>query len=219
MTKYIASVYKILSSDDEMKLFIGSTNENINNLLTFYLQDIQTTKKSKLYNWLRTLNKQFIKIKIIKSYPVLSIEEQEKREKYWVEKYKTYGYNVIHKEYVIKPLQTNEVLYVCFKNISMEEIINRYGENVVSISKNKTDEIKHEYKPIQKTIVKNTKSEDKKSNISVNTGGFMDELKNVLSKNSSISTILKKNKKDLKKPVENNNQSFLEELKSKIKKI
>lgn len=237
-TKYIAYVYKIYTSDDKTKLFISSTREKISTLLLFFIKNSKTTQKSTLYDWIRPLNKSNLKIKLIKSYPVLNKEDQEKREKYWIKKYKNYGYSVIHNP--IKNIIVNkEKIYVCIENTTMDEIIRHFGQRVLSISKEEIQnpkpikEIKNP-KPIKEiqnpkiNVTRIVKTQFSKELPVAQGEGYMNELKNLLNKrkNGSLSiaqlTPRKAKPNYIKKPQPSNPIVYcnlLEELKDKIKKV
>ena len=226
-TKYIAYVYKIYTSDDKTRLFISSTREKISTLLLFFIKNSKTTQKSTLYDWIRPLNKSNLKIKLIKSYPVLNKEDQEKREKYWIKKYKNYGYSVIHNP--IKNIIVNkEKIYVCIENTTMDEIIRHFGKRVLSISK---EEIQNPIKEIQNpkiNLTKIVKTQISKELPVAQGEGYMNELKNLLNKrkNGSLSiaqlTPSKAKPNYIEKPQPSNPivyGNLLEELKDKIKKV
>lgn len=226
-TKYIAYVYKIYTSDDKTRLFISSTREKISTLLLFFIKNSKTTQKSTLYDWIRPLNKSNLKIKLIKSYPVLNKEDQEKREKYWIKKYKNYGYSVIHNP--IKNIIVNkEKIYVCIENTTMDEIIRHFGKRVLSISK---EEIQNPIKEIQNpkiNVTKIVKTQISKELPVAQGEGYMNELKNLLNKrkNGSLSiaqlTPSKAKPNYIEKPQPSNPivyGNLLEELKDKIKKV
>jgi hypothetical protein len=219
-TKYIAYVYKIYTSDDKTRLFISSTREKISTLLLFFIKNSKTNQKSTLYEWIRPLSSTNLKIKLIKSYPVLNKEDQEKREKYWIKKYKNYGYSVIHNP--IKNIIVNkEKIYVCIENTTMDEIIRHFGKRVLSISKEEIQNPKINVTKIVKTQIS--------KELHVAQGeGYMNELKNLLNKrkNSSLSIaqLTSSNEKPnyIKKPQPSNSivyGNLLEELKDKIKKV
>lgn len=237
-TKYIAYVYKIYTSDDKTVLFISSTREKISTLLLFFIKNSKTTQKSTLYDWIRPLNKSNLKIKLIKSYPVLNKEDQEKREKYWIEKYKNYGYSVIHNP--IKNIIVNkEKIYVCIENTTMDEIIRKFGKRVLSISKEEIQNPKpikeiQNRKPIKEiqnpkiNVTKIVKTQNSKELQVVQGEGYMNELKNLLNKrkNGSLSiaqlTPSKAKPNYMEKPQPSNPivyGNLLEELKDKIKRF
>jgi hypothetical protein len=218
-TKYISYVYKITTKEDKTRVFISSTNENLQNLLLFFIKNSNTNQKNKLYDWIRPLKKSLLKIKLIKSYPVIDKDEQKKREIYWIKKYETYGYEVIYNPYQLKKNKKIESkLFVCFENVSMEEIIKRYGEKILCISKNNFNFSSNNPKlslqipsappppppliPLQKTNIVSKKQEIIKP-LPVSEGdGYMNELKNLLllrnSSNLSLSELSKKNKPEIK---------------------
>jgi hypothetical protein len=227
-TKYIASVYKIYSSDDKTVLFISSTSEQLSSLLLFFIKNSKTTKKSELYNWIRPLSSSNLKIKLIKSYPVLNKEDQEKREKYWIRKYTNYGYSVIHNP-IEEIISYKEKIYVCIENTSMNEIIKHFGKRVLSISKEELQIpklIKEIQNPKPINITKIVKPKIIKELPVIQGEGYMNELKNLLNKrkDGSLSiaqlTPIKAKPNYIKKPPPSNPivyGSLLEELKDKIK--
>ena len=237
-TKYIAYVYKIYTSDDKTRLFISSTREKISTLLLFFIKNSKSTQNSTLYDWIRPLNKSNLKIKLIKPYPVLNKEDQEKREKYWIKKYKNYGYSVIHNP--IKNIIVNkEKIYVCIENTTMDEIIRHFGKRVLSISKEEIQNPKpikeiQNPKPIKEiqnpkiNVTKIVKTQNSKELPVVQGEGYMNELKNLLNKrkNGSLSiaqlTPSKAKPNYIEKPQPSNPivyGNLLEELKDKIKKV
>lgn len=227
-TKYIASVYKIYSSDDKTVLFISSTREQLSTLLLFFIKNSKTTKKSELYNWIRPLSSSNLKIKLIKSYPVLNKEDQEKREKYWIRKYTNYGYSVLHNP-IEEIISDQEKIYVCIENTSMDEIIKHFGKRVLSISKEELQIpklIKEIQNPKPVNITKIVKPKIIKELPVIQGEGYMNELKNLLNKrkDGSLSiaqlTPIKAKPNYIKKPPPSNPivyGSLLEELKDKIK--
>lgn len=248
-TKYISYVYKITTAEDTTRLFIGSTREKIQTLLLFFIKNSNTNQTNKLYDWIRPLKKNLLKIKIIKSYPVSDKDEQKKREKYWVKKYETYGYEVIHNPYQLKKTKSIEgKLYVCFENVSMEEIIKKYGDKVIYISKNNLgflSDSSHNSKvspppPPPITLPKTNIIKKPSKPLPVTEGdSYLNELKNFLmlrrSSNLSVAELanqnkpnitIKKDKIKIKKivfkpltPTINPGQELLKELKRTIKKI
>ena len=195
--KYITYVYKIYTSDDKTQLFISSTSENLSSLLLFFIKNTQNTQNTQntiLYEWIRTLNKSNLKIKLIKSYPVLNIEDQEKREKYWIKKYKNYGYSVIHNP-IKNVILNKEKIYVCIENTTMDEIIRHFGKRVLSISKEKIqnskskEELKQSISKEEINVIKIIKTPIEKELPVVKGEGYINELKNLLSqrKNGSLS--------------------------------
>lgn len=224
--KYISYIYKITTVEDKTKIYISSTREKVNSLLLFFIKESSNiqSKKDDLYEWIKPLDKKILKIKTIKSYPVENNYEQIKREKYWIKKYKTYGYDVIHKSYNVDKKKCK--LYVCFEDVSMSEIINRYEDKVVCISKNNftfTNELNKDNnskhlnnvpKPPDIPIIKD-KTSNKRHNIRnikkiekplpVNEGdGYLNELKNLLtlrkSSKLSVAELAKQNKPKKKIP-------------------
>jgi hypothetical protein len=243
-TKYITYVYKIYTCDDKTQLFISSTREKLSTLLLFFIKNYQnsrhcnSTQKTTLYEWIGPLDKSNLKIKLIKSYPVLNKDDQEKREKYWIKKYKNYGYSVIHNpiKNIIENKENKEKIYVCIENTTMEEIIRHFGKRVLSISKEEIknskpiDDIKiiKEIKNPEINVIKIVKTQTEKELPVLKGEGYMNELKNLLNqrKNGSLSIAQLTTKKIepnfIKKP-QNSNPivygNLLEELKHKIKKI
>ena len=139
--KYIIHVYKIVSRSDDITLFISSTKAKIKSILPFVISDSnKSTTKNVLYNWFTKYPENSFSCKKIKSYPVSNKEEQDEKEDYWIKKYKQDGYNVLHnlkkkEKEVTKQIQNSEKLYVCFQGVSMEEIMTKYKNNIVTISK------------------------------------------------------------------------------------
>ena len=249
-TKYISYVYKITTKEDKTRLFIGSTREQIQNLLLFFIKNSKTNQTNKLYDWIRPLKKNLLKIKTIKSYPVSEKDEQKKREKYWIQKYETYGYEVIYNPYQLKNTKSKECkLYVCLENVSMEEIIKKYGDKIICISKNNfsfsSDSSNNSSVPIPPINLpkpNNIKPISQKpfKPLPITVGsGYLNELKNFLtlrkSSNLSLSELAKRNKPNItiekdtikikktvfkpKTPTINPGQELLKELKKTIKKI
>lgn len=211
-TKYITYIYKIFTDEDKLRLFIGSTKENLKNLLMFFIKNLQTKKKNILYNWINSLNTSKLKIKLIKSYPVSNIDEQRKREKYWIDKYKNYGYDVLYKPFKNKEKEKekeNSKIYICLENVTMESIIEKYGNKIIYISKNGFNFLSNESNtsnipppplPItfsKKNIVKKTPNTSKPLPITEG-NGYLNELKNLLtlrkSSNLSLADLAKQNK-------------------------
>lgn len=212
--KFITYVYKITSKQDKFKLFIGSTKQKIKTLFSFFLKDIEKNKNhpNNLYKWIQKLDKTFLKIKLLKAYPVNNKEEQRDKEKKWIKKYENDGYEVIHNPFNIKQKEDNNKLYVCFKGISLEELVSRYGSNILSISTEppkKSDvippvpNIPMNLPPLNlsppsipvpkitsslKSIPKLKKIQKEEKLLPINEGGYMNELKNLLVKrrNSSL---------------------------------
>jgi len=212
-SKFIIYVYKITSKQDKFKLFIGSTKQKIKTLFSFFLKDIEKNKNhpNNLYKWIQKLDKTFLKIKLLKAYPVNTKEEQRDKEKKWVKKYENDGYEVIHNPFAVKENKTNK-LYVCFQGISLEELVSRYGSNILSIStephKNSdvippVPNIPTNLPPLDlsppnviipkitsslKSIPKLKKIQKEEKLLPINEGGYMNELKNLLVKrrNSSL---------------------------------
>ena len=63
-SKYIIYIYKILSLEDNSKIFISSTVENLQTLLLFYIKNYNV--KNNLYEWIKPLNKS--KLKLISTF-------------------------------------------------------------------------------------------------------------------------------------------------------
>lgn len=211
-TKYISYIYKITTKEDKTRLYIGSTREKIQNLLLFFIKNSNTNQQNNLYDWIRPLKKQLLKIKIIKSYPVVDKDEQKKREKYWIKKYETYGYEVIHNPYEFKNANKEGKLYVCFENVSMEEIIKRYGKKVICVSRNNFSFSSNSSNnssippPPPPTLNKPDKNIIKRKQpqkpLPVNQGdGYLNELKNLLkmrkTSDLSVAELAKKNKPNI----------------------
>jgi len=259
ITKYITYIYKITTKEDKLRLFIGSTREKLPTLLLFFIKNLNTNHKNNLYEWIRPLNKSNLKIKLIKSYPVSNKDEQKKREKYWIKKYKAYGYDVVHNPFrKTEAKEEKGKIYVCIENVTMSEVLKKYGDKIVYISKNNftlNNATPNNFTPIQNTIpsrpsqpprppstTMNTKSKSPEPLPVTSGNGYLNELKNLLSKrkssNLSIMELTKKNKNNVKnpKPTPNKKTSkkttiaptknvrlgghrVLAELKDKIKKI
>jgi hypothetical protein len=140
-SKFITYIYKITSKQDKFKLFIGSTKQKIKTLFSFFLKDIEKNKNhpNNLYKWIKNLDKTFLKIKLLKSYAVNNKEEQREKEKKWINKYKKDGFIVINNPFNESKNNVTKIkekkLYVCFENISINELILNYGSNILSISK------------------------------------------------------------------------------------
>lgn len=266
--KYIINIYKITSKEDKLKLFIGSTKEKLKSLLSFFIKDLNSNlgsnRKNHLYNWIRNLETSCLKIKLIKSYPVSGKEEQEEREKYWIKKYENYGYDVLHNPFKNSLKKQNlEKLYVCIENISMEEIVKTFGDKIISISKNgfehNLSSVSSSFlpnsiplppppppqpsgniqKPVNKKIQKPKNEKPKNNNDNSGGEGYLDELKNLLSKRNtsglSLSKLTQKNKSENKsenkvnKKIKKNvviktngsmtQEDFMKELVNKIKVI
>lgn len=253
--KHIIYIYKITTQDDKLKLFIGSTKEKLSTLMFFYIKNCNSNQQNILYDWIRPLNKSNLKIKLIKSYPVSNKNEQKNREEYWINKYKKYGFFVIHTPLKNKSTVNNEKLskiYVCIEGVTMKQIINTYGDNIVYISKDnfsntcekslisstcdnmKKHETKHETKNETKHKTKNANIViHKKTNSlqvvqnAVNDEGYLNELKNVLSKRKnlklSVNEIVNKNTRNNNKTMKSNKpqiiDNYIDELKQKIKRF
>jgi hypothetical protein len=181
--RYIISIYKVVSNEDSFTVFIGSTKGKLS------LPD---------HKWIKSNT---CKIKCIKKYPVESEEEEKQRELYWIEKYKKYGYKVIHNEIKIK--EEKSKFHVCIENTSMQEILKTFGNRIVSISK---EEKAIKYKPRVSTAKVSTPKVSKPD------GNYIDELKKVL-KNGKPSLkkpkVLPPKKKDIF-------ENFVEELKARF---
>jgi len=216
-TKYITYIYKITTKEDKLRLFIGSTKEKLQTLLLFFIKNLNTNHKNNLYEWIRPLNKSNLKIKLIKSYPVSNKDEQKKREQYWIKKYKTYGYDVIHNP--LRKTETKEEkgkIYVCIENVTMSEVLKKYGDKIVYISKNNftsnnfnnfnnfntlqnnTIPSRPQRSPQSPITIMNKKSKSPEPLPVTSGNGYLNELKNLLSKrkssNLSIMELTKKNK-------------------------
>lgn len=244
--KYITYIYKITTKEDKIRLFIGSTRENLQTLLFFFIKDLNTDRKNNLYNWIKSLDTSKLKIKLIKSYPVTNKDEQRNREKYWIKKYKNYGYEVLHNPFQSKKKETSEgKIYVCLENVTMESIIKKYGDKIIYISRNDFSPLNNTSSSISKKPLsipqplplKTLNVTKPKKPLPVNSGeGYLNELKNMLSlrKSSklSICELAKQNKPkmDIKpkkiiipkkivisKPPEK--MDLLTELKNKIKRV
>jgi len=219
-TKYLSYIYKITTKEDNLRLFIGSTRENLQTLLLFFIRDLNTERKNKLYNWIRPLNSSKLKINLIKSYPVIDKEDQRKREKYWIDKYKSYGYDVLHNpfKYENKEKLTSKI-YICLENVTMESVIKKYGDKIISISRNgfspstsslSTSDTRNispsisesiDSKSLIRTLPSSIKNIPQKS-LPDNSGeDYINELKNMLlmrqSSRLSISELAKQNKTKL----------------------
>ena len=131
-SKYIIYIYKILSLEDNSKIFISSTVENLQTLLLFYIKNYSV--KNNLYEWIKPLNKSKLKIKLIKCYWVLNKTEQENRENYWINKYIKCGFDVINNNN-LNDSEIVEKIYVCLKGVSMTQLLNTFGNKIVSMSK------------------------------------------------------------------------------------
>ena len=237
--KHLINIYKISTTDDILKIFIGSTKKNIKNINNI----LKCNKNNNLYNWIKDLNKNNLKIKLIKSYAVKNKLEKKQRENYWVNKYMNYGYNVIHNYKINKDSKT-EKIYVCIEDVSMEILLEKFGSKILYMSResfhenNKSNDVNIPHPPpIIKTERKiNTeqigglkKDEIKRDEIKKERN-YMDELKNILTKrtdtNKSISELT--NKKIMVKcekqvsiilPLQVSYTNILDELKYKIKRV
>ena len=153
--KYIISIYKISTNEDKLRVFIGSTKKNIQSLLSFYIKNYNQNVNNHLYEWIKLLNKSKLKIKLLKSYPVLNKEEKYQRELYWINKYTKYGYGVINNlQNITENLdkKENEIIYVCLKDISMTRLLNMFGDNIISISKHPLQNQNYALPSIQSSI-------------------------------------------------------------------
>ena len=234
--KYITYIYKILTKEDKLKLFVGSTKEKLHDLLQYFIRNCNSNKTNNLYQWIRPLHKSNLQIKLIKSYPVSNKDEQKKREKYWIRKYTDYGYNVIHNPVKkIDEPKTNTKIYICLQNVSMAEIISQFGDKIVSISK---EEIQSSHPPFQKNSnqpppppplkrLTFSTSTSKPVKQSVSSGGYMSELSNILNRRNSsglsISELTNKKTPPKKLKLEKNKDepydNILDELKATIKLV
>lgn len=205
--KFIIYIYKITSKQDKFKLFIGSSKQKVKSLFSFFLKDIEKNKNhpNNLYKWIKNLEKTFLKIKLLKAYPVNNKEEQREKEKRWINKYKKDGFSVIHNPFNEKNTKKESKLYVCFENISIDDLVLRYKSNILSISKKpfkfldiKNNENKNlinnksEIPPpplfspnIKILNIKSNKpfnNKPKEKLLPIKGGGYMNELKNLLLK-------------------------------------
>ena len=212
-TKYIIHIYKIVSKKDTIRVFISSTKVKVKSLLPFFLSDSKKSNtKNVLYNWITKYPDYSFSCKKIKSYPVSNEKEQEEKEQYWIDKYKKDGYNVLHNildtiVHKSKTIENTEKIYVCFQGVSINEIMLKYKNNIITFSKepfisNKSLEYKtntipkpppppmNTMKPrtIQSSLSKSTENNKKqKSNTTISatssttsSTGYLDELKNIL---------------------------------------
>lgn len=232
-TKYIIHIYKIVSKKDTIRVFISSTKVKVKSLLPFFLSDSKKSNtKNVLYNWMTKYPKSSFSCKKIKSYPVSNKKEQEEKEQYWINKYKKDGYDVLHNilhNIVDKNtiLENTEKIYVCFQGVSIKEIMSKYKNNIITISKepfiskeplNKNTIPKpppppmNTMKPrtIQSSLSKSKENNKQKSNTTNSTTisatsstGYLDELKNILQlrKSSGKSIAELQNKKIVKRKI------------------
>lgn len=211
--KYITYIYKITTKENKIRLFIGSTRENLQTLLLFFIKDLKTDRKNNLYNWIRPLDTSKLKIKLIKSYPVSDKDEQQKREKYWIKKYKNYGYEVLHNPFQSEKKENpKEKIYVCLENVTMESIIKKYGDKIISISRNgfsPSNNTISSTTPTPPPIMRPTSVATRTFNVTkpkkplpVNQGdSYLNELKNLLTMRKtsdlSVAELAKKNKPNI----------------------
>ena len=197
--KYIFYVYKLISSEDPIKIYVNGSSD-----------------RKKIHK--NSIFKNSFTKKIIKSYPVSNKDEEELKIRYWINKYKNYGYDVYSSLEIKKEEKCK--LYVCLENVTMSDVVSLFGNKIISISKEKTNNVKKHITPKKiKPIVK--KKEKKEIIVS---GNYLDELKNVLNKRNNgktkIKDLVKKRKTPKIKEIKlDSNMNFLDELKSKIKVI
>lgn len=234
MSKYIIYVYKILSEEYPVEIFISSSSIKDTRILPL---------GSKFEKWSAKMDKLLLKKKLIKGYPVSNDEDEEIKTRYWINKYKKYGYIV--SSYLEEKEDKKYKLYVCLENVSIMEVTAIFGDKIISISKenNITEslpsldplppllpfsspepcfptESKTIKPPLKKNIIKYKKSKIKNE---ISGGNYLDELKNVLQRRNSdinikIEDLVKKRKKPKKLALKKKGMydNFLDELKSKI---
>ena len=201
--KYIFYVYKLITSEDPIKVYItGTSNRTKIDLQNeFYKQ------------WISCLNTSSVTKKVIKSYPVLNKEEEELKTRYWVNKYKKYGYDVLTS--LKEKQEEKNRIYVCLENVSMSEIVALFGDKIISISKEKHQRKKSKEIPtapppiippleIPKIIQNNNSNIKKTSKFSndeeISGEGYLGELKNILSKRNGDTAIRIKDLVKKRKP-------------------
>lgn len=212
--KYIFYVYKIITEEDPIKIFITSSSEKDTKNLPNY---------PNFNKWASKLNKTLLNKRLIKGYPVTNEDEEETKTRYWINKYKKYGYNVT--SYLKEKEIEKYKLYVCLEGVSITEVGNMFGDRIISISKEDNfvkKVVKYEKKKHENKISTNNSTLKRENKVS--TGNYMDELKNVLQRRNSdtnikIEDLVKKKKKPTKLPLGKKGiyDNFLDELKSKIK--